>query len=171
MTESAGEKQRRRGPGRRFRPGQRGNLAGRKPGIRNHISRWVEQLMESDIEQIVRVVRDAAKSGDLRACEIVLARLCPARRSRPTPFTMPNDVSRSSDVLDSVVKAMANGELSAEEGQAIASVIEMRRKAVADKGGERGSDPPRGMVITIRGGFPPPQLDFDERELKDVPTA
>jgi Family of unknown function (DUF5681) len=160
MAENAARKQRRRrGPGRRFRPGQSGNPAGRKPGTRNHVSQWVEQLMEADIGEIVRVVIDAAKSGDLRACEIVMARVCPARRSRPTPFALPNNISTSSDILEllsSVVEAMAKGDLSADEGQAIASVIEARRKAIADARRESGGAPQTGMIITIRGGLPDP---------------
>jgi hypothetical protein len=122
--------------------------------------------MEADIGEIVRVVVSAAKSGDLRACEIVMARVCPARRSRPTPFALPNDISTSSELelLGSVVKAMAKGDLSADEGQAITSVIEARRKAIADARRESGGAPQTGMVITIRGGLPdPPEFDPQPR--------
>jgi hypothetical protein len=69
-------------------------------------------------------------------------------------------------LLGSVVKAMAKGDLSAEEGQAIASVIAVGRRAIADVRGEFGGAPPTGMVITIRGGLPDPP-EFSQAEAND----
>jgi hypothetical protein len=166
MAENAGEKQpRRRGPGRRFRPGESGNPRGKRKGCKHRVTLLAEQLMEDDAANVVRAVIKAAQGGDMAAARLILDRVCPVRRSRPTPFSLPNDGSTPDilKLLGSVVKAMANGTLTAEEGASIASVIKVRRKAIADTGGERGSDPSKGMVITIRGGLPDPP-EFSEAE-------
>jgi hypothetical protein len=168
MAENAGEKQRRRGPGRRFQPGESGNPAGKRKGCKHRVTLLAEQLMADDVEAVVRRVIKAAQGGDMVAAKLILDRVCPVRRSRPTPFALPTDVSTSSDILEllgSVVKAMANGTLTAEEAWHVASVIEVRRKAIADMSSERGGTPPSGMVITIRGGLPDPP------EFQEAPAA
>jgi Family of unknown function (DUF5681) len=172
MAENAGEKQRRRGSGRRFRPGESGNPKGKQKGCKHRVTLLAEQLMADDAESVVRAVISAAQSGDMAAAKLILDRVCPVRRSRPTPFSLPNDGSTPDilELLGSVVKAMANGTLTAEEGASIASVIEVRRKAIADMSSERGGAPPTGMVITIRGGLPDPP-EFDDPAPTDANEA
>jgi hypothetical protein len=169
MAENAGAKQPRRGPGRRFQPGQSGNPKGKRKGCKHRVTLLAEQLMEEDAESVVRAVIKAAQGGDMAAAKLIFDRVCPVRRSRPTPFDLPNDATTSSDILEllgSVVKAMANGDLSAEEGQAITSVIEAKRKAITEARRECGGAPPTGMVITIRGGLPN-RAEFSQAEPND----
>src|SRR6516162_8123007 len=99
MAVNAGGKQPRRGPGRRFQPGQSGNPAGKLKGTKHRVTLLAEQLMADDAESVVRAVIKAAQGGDMVAAKLILDRVCPIRRSRPTPFSLPNDVSTSSDVL------------------------------------------------------------------------
>jgi hypothetical protein len=161
MAVNAGGKQPRRGPGRRFQPGQSGNPAGKLKGTKHRVTLLAEQLMADDAESVVRAVIKAAQGGDMVAAKLILDRVCPIRRSRPTPFSLPNDASRS-DVLELLGSA-----LTAEEGSHIASVIDIRRKAIADMSSERGGTPPSGMVITIRGGLPDPPLEPDGADPND----
>jgi hypothetical protein len=90
MAENAGEKQRRRGPGRRFEPGQSGNPAGKPPGTRHCITMLAEQLMADDAEGVVREVLKAAQAGDMVAARLVLDRIVPVRRGRTVELDMPS---------------------------------------------------------------------------------
>jgi hypothetical protein len=73
MAENAGGKQpRRRGPGRRFQPGQSGNPRGKQKGCKHRVTLLAEQLMEDDAEDVVRAVITAAKGGDMIAAKLIL---------------------------------------------------------------------------------------------------
>jgi hypothetical protein len=62
-------------------------------------------------------VIEAAKTGDLKATELILARIWPPRRGRPVHIDLPA-VRTTTDVADGmavVVEAMAAGEVTPEE--------------------------------------------------------
>jgi len=65
MAENRGGKQRRRGPGRRFQPGQSGNPAGKPKGTRNRATVLAEQLLDGEAETMVRTAVDWAKKGNM----------------------------------------------------------------------------------------------------------
>ena len=115
-------------PGRPFPPGN----PGRAKGSRNRRTVLAEQLMQDDPEGVVEAVIRAAKSGDMVAARLVLERLAPARKGRPVTFRLPPDVDAAglAVVFASVLRAVAEGELTPEEGQAIAGLLEARRKAI-----------------------------------------
>ena len=79
-------------------------------------------------EDIVRTVVASAKSGDMTAAKIVLDRLCPVRRGACVTFEIPDGDAATS--LNGVLAAVARGQLSPDEGQAVAAIIENKRKAV-----------------------------------------
>ncbi len=68
----------------------------------------------------------------MQAARIVLDRLAPARRGRPVQFALPagTDAGGLSAAFDAILKAMANGELTTEEGASVASVLEIKRKVI-----------------------------------------
>src|SRR6186713_2527243 len=74
---NSGEKQ-----GGRFEKDQSGNPQGRPSGSRNKASILLDQLADDEAEAIQRLVIDAAKTGDLKAAELLLARIWPPRRGR-----------------------------------------------------------------------------------------
>lgn len=84
--------------------------------------------MENHVEAVVITVLDAAKGGDMTAARMVLDRLVPPRRSRPVEFTIPEGDAATS--LNGVLAAVAKGELSPDEGQAVSAIIENKRKAI-----------------------------------------
>jgi hypothetical protein len=111
-----------------FRPGNRG----RPKGSRHKVTVLCEKLMRDDATEIVRAVIAAARSGDMTACKIVLDRIAPVRKGRPIRFNLP-DSRNAEDVaaaLEAVVGAMANGELTPDEAQMVANVLEIRRRAI-----------------------------------------
>ena len=88
--------------------------------------------MRDDAKEIVQAVITAAKAGDMVACKIVLDRIAPIRKGRPIRFDLP-EARTAGDVaaaLAAVVTAMANGELTPDEAQMVASVLEVRRRSI-----------------------------------------
>jgi Family of unknown function (DUF5681) len=132
MADNAGAMKPRRGPGRRFRPGQSGNPAGKRKGTRHRITVLAEKLMADDTETVVHAVVAAAKGGDMTAARLILDRIAPPRRGSPVSFKLPA-IKTAADVtkaLSAVAASMATGDLTPEEANAVASVIEAKRKAV-----------------------------------------
>ena len=68
----------------------------------------------------------------MTAARIVLDRLAPVRRGRPVQFNLPDaDTAEGlSTAFAAVLRAVAGGELTPEEGMAVSSVLEARRKAI-----------------------------------------
>ena len=118
-------------PKARGKPFAKGN-PGRPKGVRHRSTLLVEKMMQDDAKGIVQAVVTAAKAGDMVACKIVLDRISPARKGRPLRFELPE--ARTADdvaaALAAVVGAMADGELTPDEAQMVASVLEIRRKAI-----------------------------------------
>lgn len=116
----------------RFKPGQSGNPAGKPPGARHRITRLAQDLMESEVEDVVRSVIDAAKCGDMAAARVVIERILPARKSRPVNLDLPK-IQNAEDVvqaMSAVVAAVADGEIDPDEGEAVARVLEVKRRSL-----------------------------------------
>jgi hypothetical protein len=78
----------------------------------------------------------AAKSGDMRAADILLRRLWPERKDRPVLLDLPA-IKATSDIvapLGAVSAAVAAGDLSPKEGTAIAAILEGQRRAAGWRG-------------------------------------
>ena len=107
---------------------------GRPKGSRNRIHLLVEKLMTDDVEAIVAAVKRAAASGDMVATKIVLDRISPARKGAPVKLGLPSlsDASAAEilSALGQVTDAVAAGELSPEEGAAIAGVMNAQLGAI-----------------------------------------
>ncbi len=128
-AEKAAGKQRR---GKPFEPGQSGNPAGKPKGARHKTTILAEKLMADDAEAVVQQVVDKAKAGDMTAARLVLDRIAPPRRSRPVQFKLPA-LSNPSDLvtaLGAILGAVASGDLTPDEGSAVASLIEVNRRAL-----------------------------------------
>lgn len=116
---------------KRGRPFQKGE-GGRTKGSRNRRTIVAEKLMADDLEGVVQAVLTAARSGDMQAARIVLDRLSPARKGRPVTFPLPKDVSGEgiAEAFAAVLRAVAEGELTPEEGAAVGGLLEARRRAI-----------------------------------------
>jgi hypothetical protein len=118
--------------GRPFRKGESGNPGGRPEGSRNNATLVAERLLQTDFEDVCNAVVAAAKKGDMTAAKIIVERLVPLRKGRPVNFHLPL-IKGASDVakaLGSVAQAMAEGELTPDEANTVASVLEAQRRAV-----------------------------------------
>ena len=115
-----------------FQPGQSGNPKGKPKGAKNHATRLAESLLDGETEKLTRKAVELALQGDTTALRLCLERICPPRKSRPVSIALP-EVKTAEDVSGAqatVVKAVAVGDLTPEEGTAITNILEARRKAI-----------------------------------------
>jgi hypothetical protein len=117
--------------GTQFQPGHPGG-PGRPQGSRNKATLALDQIADDAGEDILNAMVGAAKGGDMRAADLVLSRIWPARKSRPIALTLPA-IQSASDVVaavGAVADAVGAGDITPDEGQAVASILEAKRKAI-----------------------------------------
>ena len=112
----------------RGRPFAVGNTAGRgRPkGSRNKATLAKEELFSEHGEAVIRKCLSMALKEDPTAMRLCIDRIYPVRRAMGVPFDMP-PVEKVSDLLpavNSVLRAVARGELTPAEGQQMVSLLE-----------------------------------------------
>ena len=115
----------------RGRPFEKGN-PGRPKGALNKTTLAAQALLDGEAEVLTRKAIEKAKEGDITAIRLCLDRIVPPRKDRPIAFPLPvtekpDDVGQA---LAAVLSAVAEGEITPSEGQAVASVLESQRKAL-----------------------------------------
>ena len=118
--------------GTKWKKGQSGNPAGKKPGTRHKATRLAETLLDGEAEELVKKCVEMAINGDSTAMRICMDRLVPPRKSRPITINLP-DVNTGEGVSEAqavVVQKVAEGEVTPEEGQVLSSILEARRKSI-----------------------------------------
>jgi hypothetical protein len=116
----------------KFKKGESGNPRGRAKGSRHKATLAALALLEGDLEAITQVCVDKAKAGDLMAVKLILDKLLPTRRERSINLKFPN-VKGTQDLpraLETVMQAVAAGELTPGEGQTITAMLEAYRKGL-----------------------------------------
>jgi hypothetical protein len=126
MAENAAQKQRRRGPGRPFQPGQSGNPRGKRKGTRHRATILAEQLLDGEAEAMIRQMIQKANQGDMIALKFCLDRILPPRRDRPVCFKMPElaSVSDASRAIAAITAAVARGDLTPAEAGELSRLLE-----------------------------------------------
>ncbi|MGD9879457.1 MAG: DUF5681 domain-containing protein [Reyranella sp.] len=115
----------------RFQPGNGGG-PGRPAGSRNRATVLLDKLAEADAKAVLAKQIELAKDGDQRAADLILARVWPVRKGRPVSLDFPA-ISTTDDVVSAVgavVDAVGSGDLTPDEGIAVASILEAKRKAI-----------------------------------------
>lgn len=115
----------------RFKPGQSGNPAGRKPGSRNKAYQALEEIGRAGSHKILKAVVRAAAAGDMRAAGIILARCWPERKGAPIEVTLPK-VKTPADIIAALIcitEQVATGNITTNEAEELAAVYEGMRKA------------------------------------------
>jgi hypothetical protein len=89
-------------------------------------------MANGEAAEVLRKVIDAAKAGDFEAAKIVLSRAWPVRKNRSINLALPAIIT-AADVLaalGSVIDAAAHGEITPDEAATLASVLDMKRRAI-----------------------------------------
>jgi hypothetical protein len=118
-----------------FQPGN----SGRPRGSQNKRTQFLTAIGQSNADEIVKKTVELARSGRQWACEAVLARLYPPLRSRLVRFPLP-ELASLADVqaaIASVLQGVAAGQLTIEEGDMLANILERHGKAINDAEIER----------------------------------
>jgi hypothetical protein len=113
---------------------EKGNAGGpgRPRGWRSATNRALDQLASEGAAAVLKKQLEMAQAGDGRAAELVLKRTWSQPRGRFVEFEMP-DVIEAPDVvhaLDAVATAVKSGQLTPEEGAAVAEIVEKQRRAI-----------------------------------------
>ena len=144
------ETTRRKQRGRAWQKGVSGNPAGRPRGSRHEALKALDAIGADGAAEVMKAVVTAAKAGDMRAAEILLRRLWPERKGRPVPIDLPAIGTTTAGIvaaLGAVVDAVGAGDLSPEEGQAVAAIMETQRRAI-----ETAELEARIAALEARGG-------------------
>lgn len=114
-----------------FAPGNKLSR-GRALGSRNRATAILDDIADGEAEGVLRSVLDAARGGDMRACELILSRTWPAKKGRPVHLALPAMQSAAdvSAALGALVEAVAAGEVTPYEAAPVAAMLETRRKAI-----------------------------------------
>ena len=117
----------------RGRPFEPGNKAGRgRPlGSRNKSNQFAEEFQKDGLRAIQKNKLQAF-NGNQRAIDIWLDRLAPRLKPPNSRFRLPSmrtpaDLAK---VLPAVLQAIASGKINAQEGEAIARIIESQAKVL-----------------------------------------
>jgi hypothetical protein len=116
----------------KFKPEQSGNPKGKAKGTLHKATRAALELLDGEAESITRKAIEKAIDGDSIALRLCLERLIPARKDRSITIKMPR-VKGAADLpqaLQAVMKAVAIGEITPGEGQALTAMLEDYRKSL-----------------------------------------
>ncbi len=119
-------------PKKLFVKGQSGNPKGKPRGIRHATTQISYALMEGDLEAVLATVIERAKGGDMTACRMIVDKVLPNTKDRTIALDLPliNDLKGVGKAQAKILHAVAIGDITPNEGEKIASIIEARRKSI-----------------------------------------
>jgi len=118
--------------GKPFAKGKSGNPNGRPKGSRNKTTLATLELLGDEAAEITRLVIEKAKEGDMVAIKLVMDRLCPPCKDIPISFEL-NNINSLRDLIianDQLLQSISNGEITPNEAQIVATLIEQQRKTI-----------------------------------------
>ena len=92
----------------------------------------LQAMIEGEGEAVVRAMVDAAKGGDVSAGRALLDRLVPTMKARAVKIELP-PIETPADLgtaLGVILSAVGAGDITPEEGAAVAGLVELKRRAI-----------------------------------------
>lgn len=130
--ENTGRKKAARGSDGRWRPGASGNAKGKPRGV-GAVTKLRKQIADA-VPEIVAVLVDAARNGDVQAARVLLDRAIPTLRAveAPQPLALPNGTL--TDQGRAVLSGVASGEVGPVSASAlIGAIAALARVAEVDE--------------------------------------
>jgi polyhydroxyalkanoate synthesis regulator phasin len=116
-----------------FIKGASGNPKGRPKGSRNKATLIAKAVFDQNSEAVAQKIVDLAlKKGDMTALKLIIDRVVPPLKSHLLTFDLP-EIATAQDVVagySAVVQALSRGELTAEEANMVANLLEAARRAI-----------------------------------------
>ena len=115
-----------------FIKGQSGNPKGKPKGVRHKASQLSYALMEGNLEQVLETIIDRAKNGDMTACRMIIDKVLPNSKDRPINLDLPpiENLDGVGKAQAEILQAVSTGDITPNEGERIASIIEARRRSI-----------------------------------------
>ena len=115
-----------------FVKGKSGNPKGKPRGVRHAATQISYALMEGNLEEVLATVIERAKSGDMAACRMIVDKVLPNTKDRPIALDLPliNDLDGVGKAQAEILQAVSVGDITPNEGEKIASIIEARRRSI-----------------------------------------
>jgi len=115
------------------RPFQPGNTAGKgRPQGSSNKKTVFQEALEKDGEKIIQKIKLRALKADPMAMRLCMERLIPVAKEPNHRFWLPSveTPANLAEAISAVTEAVAEGELSAQEGEAVARIIESQRRNI-----------------------------------------
>src|SRR5260221_7960289 len=113
----------------RVAPGQSGNPAGKRPGMRNRATVLRALMRDGDEDEIGRVLIDRARGGDPVAARFLFDGLNPKPRQRTITLDLPDGADAAAIFL-AAAEAMVAGKISPEEARAVMRFVAEGQRTV-----------------------------------------
>jgi hypothetical protein len=113
-------------------PGHSGNPKGRPRGARAKATLAVEAMLQGELRGLTRKAIELALQGDTTALRLCLERLMPPARGRHVQLELPPITNAAAAVaaMARITEAVGSGEITTEEGSALAAVVEASRRMI-----------------------------------------
>jgi hypothetical protein len=111
-------------------PAKRGR--GRVKGSQNKITMLLKELATERAPAVANVIYDAAESGDMQACKLVLERLTPPVRELPVTIDLPDATTVEGLIAANgvIIAAVSKGALTITEGTGLQTLLNNQYKVL-----------------------------------------
>jgi hypothetical protein len=115
-----------------FKKGESGNPKGKPKGARHKTTQLAYAMMEGGLETILDQVVAKAKAGDMLACRMIIDKIIPAQKDRTVAIELPpiTSVDEVGRAQSEILQAVVDGDITPNEGERIAAIVESRRRAI-----------------------------------------
>jgi hypothetical protein len=116
----------------KYQPGQSGNPNGRPKGILDKRTA-LSVLLKPHAEALIDKAIEMALAGDMTALKLCLERLIPKARDEAVKFDIHANLTKTDALLhvgEQILRTVAEGNLTPEQGRSLASLLDMQRKTI-----------------------------------------
>ena len=105
---------------------------GRPPGSLNKTNALWQEMLDKYAEPIMKKCVAMALQGDRPAIRLCMERMVAPVRDTPVNLVLPSSATQEgiAKAFDAVMEAVAQGRITPEQGETLANILELRRRAL-----------------------------------------